>query len=132
MKQSGASTTFFLKFHKYKDRTEIYNLKNLTCGEREGRRGTEGDREREGQVYRGTKDRLNFRSRLYIYTYIYMIEFSVRLIRPRVIFFTCSTCSKFRIDSRLHSHWRVTESSTLLDSEDIILESHPTLHTLPM
>ena len=69
MKQSGASTTFFLKFHKYKDRTEIYDLKDPTCGEREGRRGTEGDKEREGQVYRGIKDRLNFRSCLDIYIY---------------------------------------------------------------
>ena len=58
-------------------------MKNLSCGEREGRRGTERDREREEHVYRDTKDRLNFRSHLDID----MIEFSVRLMRQRVFFF---------------------------------------------
>ena len=84
MKQSGASTTFFLKFHKYMDRrTEFYNVKSLSCGEREGRKGTEGDIEREGCVHRDAKDRLKFRSRLDID----MIEFSVRPMRQRLFFF---------------------------------------------
>ena len=106
MKQSGASTTFFLKFLKYTDRrTEFYNVRNLSCGEREGRRGTERDREREEHGYRDTKDRLHFRSRLDID----MMEFSVRLIRQRVFFFNSSSCSKSGTDSRFCSHWRVTE-----------------------
>lgn len=84
MKQSGASTTFFLKFHKYMERrTEFYNVKSLSCGEREGRKGTEGDIEREGCVHRDAKDRLKFRSRLDID----MIEFSVRPMRQRLFFF---------------------------------------------
>ena len=63
-----------------------------------------------------------------------MIEFSVRLMRQRVFFFffNSSSCSKSGTDSRFCSHWRVTESSTLLDSEDIALESDSTLPTLPM
>ena len=50
MKQSGASTTFFLKFLKYTDRrTEFYNVKNLSCGEREEERNR--DRQREGGTW---------------------------------------------------------------------------------